>query len=549
MFQLIHKELHNNRDETLVRVFAGIAVLLAALLPSFVYVMVNVNTLGSELQQDAKIQARALSKAVARNPDIWMYSIERLADSIADIRAPDTHTLVLDRTGKSLYSVGESGDFLHMYRQAAFYDFETEVGTVVVSTSILSLMGKGMLLLLVGMLIGFLVWHQMVRAAFRKLDETKEQLNRSLAALTESESLFRTLAENTSAMVWISGLDKLCFYFNKLYLDFTGRTLEQERGNGWAELVHPEDIEHCTGTFLSSFDRRQEFKMEYRMRRHDGEYRWLLDHGAPRYNEQGIFVGFIGTCMDITERKQAELELQLTQFAMDNASVEIFWLDPQGRICYANQQACETLGYAEIELCQLSIPDIDPLFSVEQWAAHWQNLKLNSIQFFETQHRRRNGEVFPVEVSANYVRFGEHEFNVAFLRDITGRKKNEELIRNLAFYDSLTKLPNRRLLEDRLQQAIAASKRSSRYGALMFLDMDNFKPLNDKYGHAVGDLLLVEVARRLSSCVRETDTVARFGGDEFVVSLANCSKTRASPYVRRRAWPRRYLPPWLCPIF
>jgi diguanylate cyclase (GGDEF)-like protein len=97
----------------------------------------------------------------------------------------------------------------------------------------------------------------------------------------------------------------------------------------------------------------------------------------------------------------------------------------------------------------------------------------------------------------------------------------EQKIKEFAFYDSLTQLPNRRLLDDRLEQAIAACKRSGRYGAVLFLDLDNFKPLNDKYGHKAGDLFLVEVARRLSSCVRKVDTVARFGGDEFVVVLSD----------------------------
>ena len=115
---------------------------------------------------------------------------------------------------------------------------------------------------------------------------------------------------------------------------------------------------------------------------------------------------------------------------------------------------------------------------------------------------------------------GKYYGRVWYFHDITERKKAEELIRNLAFNDALTQLPNRRLLQDRLKQAMVASKRSGRYGAVMFLDLDNFKPLNDTHGHDMGDLLLIEVARRISRCVREIDTVARFGGDEFVVMLS-----------------------------
>ncbi|MBU1425780.1 MAG: diguanylate cyclase [Gammaproteobacteria bacterium] len=116
---------------------------------------------------------------------------------------------------------------------------------------------------------------------------------------------------------------------------------------------------------------------------------------------------------------------------------------------------------------------------------------------------------------------------VAIIQDITERKLAEAHIHNLAFYDSLTKIPNRRMLNDRLDQTIAASRRNARYGALMFLDLDNFKPLNDTHGHTAGDLLLIEAARRIGSCIRETDTVARFGGDEFVVLLGELKEDQA----------------------
>ncbi|MBI5439139.1 MAG: diguanylate cyclase [Nitrosomonadales bacterium] len=122
---------------------------------------------------------------------------------------------------------------------------------------------------------------------------------------------------------------------------------------------------------------------------------------------------------------------------------------------------------------------------------------------------------------------GEVTHYVATLHDITERKKAEEEISNLAFYDTLTQLPNRRMLNDRLCQTMAASKRSGCYGALMFLDLDNFKPLNDTHGHGAGDLLLIEAAHRIAGCVRETDTVARFGGDEFVVMLGELDVDKA----------------------
>jgi len=128
--------------------------------------------------------------------------------------------------------------------------------------------------------------------------------------LRESEARFRTVADAAPVLIWMSGPDKLCTFFNKGWLDFTGRSLEQELGNGWAEGVHWEDIYLCSKTYQDSFDARQPFTMEYRLRRSDGEYRWVLDTGTPRFAPDGAFLGYIGSCIDITERRSAESEQQ-----------------------------------------------------------------------------------------------------------------------------------------------------------------------------------------------------------------------------------------------
>ncbi len=124
--------------------------------------------------------------------------------------------------------------------------------------------------------------------------------------LRESETRFRTVADSAPVLIWMSGPDKLCNFFNKPWLDFTGGTLEQELGNGWIESVHLEDREQCLETYVKAFEARQPFVMQYRLRRHDGEYRWILDNGVPRYAAQGEFSGYIGSCVDVTERKIAE---------------------------------------------------------------------------------------------------------------------------------------------------------------------------------------------------------------------------------------------------
>lgn len=349
---------------------------------------------------------------------------------------------------------------------------------------------------------------------------------------------------------------------------------------------------------------------------------------------------------DITNRKQVEQRLLLTEFAIDQSSVEVFQVDSDGRILYANLEACRSLGYSATELQTMTISDIDPLYQEEEWRRHWRSLRNLKSLSFETMHKRKDGSIFPIEVSANFIAYGDIEFNFAFVRDIserklvekeiqlaattfesqeaiiitdaeetilrvnqaftriTGftseevvgnkpsmfksgrhdeyfyqmmhdklkadgfwqgevwdkhrdsqiypkflsisavtdvsgsishyvgsfldlseRKESEEKIYNLAFYDGLSKLPNRRLMINRLDHALAASARNGQYGALLYLDIDNFKHLNDIKGHHYGDLLITEIAGRLSACLREDDIAARFGGDEFIVMLENIGET------------------------
>src|SRR5215469_5147013 len=135
---------------------------------------------------------------------------------------------------------------------------------------------------------------------------------RAEALLRQSEERFRSMADNAPVMIWVSGLDKQCTFFNKPWLDFTGRPMEKELGNGWTSGVHPEDLERCTEIYNSSFDARRSFQMGYRLRRADGQYRWMLDRGRPYYRE-GEFAGFIGSCIDLNERKRMEERLRASE--------------------------------------------------------------------------------------------------------------------------------------------------------------------------------------------------------------------------------------------
>jgi diguanylate cyclase (GGDEF)-like protein/PAS domain S-box-containing protein len=230
--------------------------------------------------------------------------------------------------------------------------------------------------------------------------------------------------------------------------------------------------------------------------------------------------------------EQASLQegLHLKDMAFNVSSNAMAITDKDTRIQWANPAFAEMTGYAVSELIGLALRDLGK--SEKQDHAYdqtiWKTILAGNSWHGELIHRQKNGVDYDEEMTITPIKddTGNPTHFFAVMRNITERKKSEEQIRTLAFYDTLTQLPNRRLLDDRLSRAMIASKRSNRYGALMFLDLDNFKPLNDKYGHGTGDLLLIEVARRITQCVRGTDTVARFGGDEFVVILDGLSTDR-----------------------
>jgi PAS domain S-box-containing protein len=147
--------------------------------------------------------------------------------------------------------------------------------------------------------------------------------------LRESELRFRTLADTAPVMIWMTGADKLCCFLNKPWLDFTGRSMEQELGTGWTEGVHPEDLQRIFDIYLPAFEARRPFSMEYRLKRANGEYRWIMESGIARYAPQGAFSGYIGSCIDITERKRSEDELRRSEVALQNACDEIKILKDQ----------------------------------------------------------------------------------------------------------------------------------------------------------------------------------------------------------------------------
>jgi PAS domain S-box-containing protein len=190
----------------------------------------------------------------------------------------------------------------------------------------------------------------------------------------ESEERFRLVADTAPVLIWMSGPDKLCTYFNKPWLDFTGRSRDSELGNGWAEGVHPEDLQRCLDTYTQSFDRREKFRMEYRLRHRDGEYRWILDVGVPRFNEDGSFAGYIGIGVDVNEGKWAEDKLRESEERyrdLAEQSRTTNWeVDPQGLFTYVSHVSQASWGYRPDEvLGRMHFYDLHPTEGSEAFKA------------------------------------------------------------------------------------------------------------------------------------------------------------------------------------
>ena len=187
------------------------------------------------------------------------------------------------------------------------------------------------------------VFAEMPRILVRALREWRllSERKKTIAALVESEQNYRTLADSGQALIWTTGIDKLCNYVNKTWLDFTGRLFEQEMGYGWADGVHPDDKQRCMDVFLSAFDRRERFSMDYLFRTHQGEYRWLQDSGCPRYNSSGEFIGYIGYCLDIHDRKLADqivvAQRSELEAIYENAPFIMLLIDEERRIHKVNR--------------------------------------------------------------------------------------------------------------------------------------------------------------------------------------------------------------------
>ncbi|WP_051229433.1 PAS domain S-box protein [Paludibacterium yongneupense] len=366
-------------------------------------------------------------------------------------------------------------------------------------------------------------------------------------ALRDSEEHFRQLFDAAPVAMGLYRADGCCVMANQALATLVGASREQLMAHdfhhtpAWREsglLVTARRALSFRGEqrlethFVSSLGQRLEVDCEFTLPLIKGEVHLLMvcrnlasQREAERMNQQALEAE--------QSRQRAD---QHYRHVLENLTDGFYVTDLQGRLLEVNDAYSRVSGYDRETLLRMHVGELEQGLAPDAMLARLQSIAEKRSIHFETLHRRRDGTVWPIEVSASYSPADGGKIFV-FSRDITERKRTEDEIRTLAFYDPLTQLPNRQLLMDRLRQALRASQRSGHPGALLFLDLDNFKQLNDTLGHNMGDQLLVKVARRLKACVRERDTVARLGGDEFIIVLEgmNVAPEKAAAQARQVA--------------
>ncbi|MCK9607915.1 MAG: PAS domain S-box protein [Methylomonas sp.] len=264
------------------------------------------------------------------------------------------------------------------------------------------------------------------------LDSLADDQQRCQAELRQLVSKLETIANASPVLFWSSRPDKGGKWFNRRWLDFTGIGIEQAQGVGWLESIHPDDVENFWAEYVAAFELRQPFSLEYRLRRQDGNYRWVLNHGMPRYDADGNFMGYIGSCLDITRQKQLNQQLAAGEayyrnlFEQNPAPMLIFARDDL-QLLSVNQAFLEHYGYSLEEALSLKLPDLYPeseksaLMSLAR-QTHWQSSN------GEWHHRKHNGEFMDVEVHSNALMYAGRDCKVTVAVDITEHKRAELIL-------------------------------------------------------------------------------------------------------------------------
>lgn len=322
----------------------------------------------------------------------------------------------------------------------------------------------------------------------------------------------------------------------KAQLGYTDAELENNF-NTWESLLHPDDKSQAlqrVQDFLAS-DQMQIYESEFRLRHKDGSYHWILSRGEKECDHKGRLQRLVGSHTDLTEFKRAEDRFRSALQASPNAMI---MTDESGTIVLTNTEADTLFGYANTSLLGKSIAELIPARLRAQHALHFQSyLKMASERRVgegkELFALHRDGYEFRVEIGLTPIFKEEGRYILASIVDITSRIQSERKIRQLIYFDSLTGLPNRHLLQETVQSAILQAHRDTAQLGLLFLDIDHFKNVNDTLGHRTGDELLIEISRRLRDNLLKENVISRMGGDEFVVIINQCDDQELSRIAER----------------
>ncbi len=366
--------------------------------------------------------------------------------------------------------------------------------------------------------------------------------------LLESEHKFRTLVEATGILPWKFDLRTGRFNYvgeqSVTILDIPVRSWTDM--DSWSKRIHPEDRQPSIDFRRTSTEAGENYDCEYRFISGNREIIWIRDIVTIVKDEKGEAIELVGYMLDITTRKEAEDNQRLAASVFKHSQEGVVITDVNNHIIDANPASLKLSGYTREEVLGkdphiFSSGNHPPSF----YASLWQTLNEHGHWQGEIQNRRKTGEFYTERLSIDAVsdKDGNRQHYVGVFSDISYLKEHAVALREIAYNDTLTGLPNRLLLQDRMQQALSRSDRQKEQIAVCYLDLDSFKPVNDNYGHQAGDQLLIELAKRLQRNLRTGDTVARLGGDEFVMLvldihtaseleqlLARVLKTIAEPY-------------------